>query len=186
MIWAISAGQPDLAARARVALQAGLDRLLVREDAAPEGLDALLDAFPGRVVVHARMAGARDRARGGVPVHLGAAHALAEWRALGSPVGQSCHAPDEARLTLAAGAAWVFLSPIAAPFSKPDDTRPTLGLAALRGVGAVALGGMHPGLVGACRAHGAVGVASLSGILSAPDPAAAVRVWRAAWSGTAE
>lgn len=187
MIWAISAGQPDLAARARVALEAGLDRLLVREAAPPAGLEALIGDFPGRVVVHARMAGAEALARAhGVPVHLGAAHDLRVWRELAPAVGQSCHAPDEARGALRAGAAWVFLSPIAAPFSKPHDVRPTLGLAALHGVGAVALGGIHTGLVAACRANGAVGVASLSGILTAADPASAVGTWRAAWGGAAE
>ena len=183
MIWAISAGQPDLIFRGRAALDAGLDRLLVREPNVPAGLVSLIADFPGRVVLHGRMEGAAAmRRETGVGVHLSAAGEPAEWLASAGDVGQSCHSVAEVQRARQAGCAWAFLSPIWAPFSKPLDQRPPLGPEVLAGTGAVALGGINVERASACRRHGAVGVASMSGILSELDPGAAVVRWRLGWN----
>ncbi len=178
LIWAISAEQPDLLARARVALEAGLDRLLIREAVLPDltALEALIGDFPGRVVLHARgwdPQRARDLGAGlHLPSDAGPAGVAGPW-------GRSCHSPAEVRAAFAAGANWAFLSPIFRPISKPGDERQPLGLEALEGMGAVALGGITAENAGSCLAHGAVGVATMSHILSDPDPAAGVTRWRA-------
>lgn len=184
LIWAISGGQPDLMARARLALAAGLDRLLVREAQLParSGLEQLAANFSGRVVLHARMPDAAVVALDlGLGLHLPSDALAGPFRERwAGPLGQSCHTLDEVRAAFDAGCDWAFLSPIFRPISKPDDRRPTLGLAALNGSQAVALGGITLTTAAECVRSGAVGVASMSGVLSQPDPAHAVRLWMAA------
>lgn len=187
MIWAISAGQPDLPGRARAALAGGVHRVLLREAALTPDLVALAGAHADRVVLHSGVAGALRLARSlGCGVHLAGREDVRAWRAaLSVPIGRSCHSVDEARAALDDGCSWVFLSPVFAPLSKPADARPTLGRGplALAGPGAVALGGVTLARVPACRAAGAAGVATLSHVLPDPDPAAAARAWTAAWEG---
>lgn len=188
MIWAISAGQPDLAARVQAVLDAGVHRVLLREAALAPALVAIAAAHPDRVVLHSGVHGALGLAASlGCGVHLAGREDLHAWRAaLPGPLGRSCHAVEEARASLAQGCDWVFLSPVFAPISKPADARPPLGLGALAlgGRGAVALGGITLDRVHACRAAGAGGVATLSHLLADPDPAAAARAWTAAWEGS--
>jgi thiamine-phosphate pyrophosphorylase len=75
------------------------------------------------------------------------------------------------------------VSPVFAPKSKPDDTRLPLGpdgyarLAAALPCPAFALGGMEPANVGGVKAPG---VAVISAVLRAADPAAAARALVAA------
>ncbi len=188
MIWAISAGQVDLAARARAALHGGVHRVLVREAALTPEVEALAAQSPDRVVIHSGVAGAREIARSlGCGVHLAGREDLRAWRAgFAGPLGRSCHSVEGAVDALALGCAWVFLSPVFAPLSKPTDVRPALGLDALARLGergAVALGGITLQRVAACRAAGAAGVATLSHVLADEDPAATARAWTAAWEG---
>lgn len=185
MIVGVTAGGPDLLPRVRDALSAGLDRVLVREPALPAGIDTLACDWPGRVVLHARMPGAIALASSlPVALHFASTTGPADWRGVFSV---STHSVEEARRARAAEAAWVFLSPVWAPGSKPDDTRRPLsegplGLAVLGVVsGCVALGGVTVARVPACRAAGAAGVAGIGGLFGAPDVAAAVHAWRAAW-----
>lgn len=188
MIWAISAGQPDLAERARAALAGGVHRVLIREGALTPALLALAEAHPDRVVLHSGVAGAPQLARSlGCGVHLAGREDVPAWRAaLSGPIGRSCHSAEEARAALDQGCNWVFLSPVFAPISKPADARPTLGLGPLGlvGPGVVALGGITLARLPACRAAGAAGVATLSHVLADPDPAVAARAWTAAWEGS--
>ncbi len=167
--------RPD---RVHAAVAAGLPTLLLRADRVPLALIGL----PTQVILHARDPGALALAtRYGLGLHLPATASLAEIRrAFAGPLGQSTHTPAEARAALAAGADWVFLSPIFPPTSKPTDRRPPLGVEALRGIGnVVALGGITPDRVAACRAAGAVAVAVLGGIFEAPDSGAATRAYLA-------
>jgi thiamine-phosphate pyrophosphorylase len=189
VIVGITCGGPDLSARIERALEAGLDRVIVRETTIPTGVRVLAGRWPRRVVLHARMPGARES---GLPVHLSGdqlAEVLAGAAPPPGPWSASAHSGDEVRAALAAGAAWALLSPIWRSPSKPEDRRPPLGLDVLRGTqGAVALGGVSLERVHLCREAGAAGVAGMGGIFGAPDVATAVRAWRVAWDavGTPE
>lgn len=161
-------------ARVRAAVAAGLPCVLLRANPLPH---ALLD-LPVQLVLHARDPDAHALATAhGFGLHLAADGDVARVRrTFRGLLSQSTHSPDAARAALAAGADWVFLSPIYRPTSKPDDLRPPLGPDALAGIGpVVALGGVTPGRVAACRAAGAIAVAVLGGIFDAADPAAATR-----------
>lgn len=93
-------------------------------------------------------------------------------------IGYSAHDVDEAAAAVAADADYVFLSPIFASASKPGAE--PVGLDALRACAerlgdtpVYALGGITPENAGQCIAAGAHGIAVLSGILHAENPAAA-------------
>lgn len=101
----------------------------------------------------------------------------------GLRIGRSCH--DRAGL-LASGADYALLSPIAAPHSKPLAGQ-ALGVSGFRALVAdldlpvYALGGITPPLAAALREAGAAGVATLGGVLGAPDPGQAARALLEAW-----
>jgi thiamine-phosphate pyrophosphorylase len=84
------------------------------------------------------------------------------------------HSLVEAEKSAAADLALV--SPVFVPGSKPDDTRPPLGvdgfraLAKVLGPAAYALGGIHSGNAGQVPA---TGFATVTGVLDAPSPLAA-------------
>ncbi len=140
--------------------------VLLREPttAEPEALLRLARARVPIVVVHARTpGGAALAAEHGLLLHVPAdapAPATGAWAA-------SAHSEDEVDARLAAGAAYVVWSPVAAPTSKPS-TRPPLGegrfLAHARGRPVLALGGVTPDLAGRLFAGGAAGVAVLGGL----------------------
>ena len=79
----------------------------------------------------------------------------------------------------ARGADLALVSPVFAPGSKPDDTRPTLGPEGFRRLAdalpypALALGGITPERAGLLP--GAYGFAVISGVLEAEDPGAAAK-----------
>ncbi len=137
---------------------AGLPGVLLREPSLePRWVAAAVQAVPV-VWLHWRC---RDPRRYGLPVH--------EQR-------QSCHSAAEVDQALASGAAWALLSPVWAPTSKPDDSRPPLGLERFLAVAAerpvIALGGVTPDRYAALRAHGA-SAAVLGDLFGQPDPVAA-------------
>jgi thiamine-phosphate pyrophosphorylase len=77
---------------------------------------------------------------------------------------------------------YYFFSPVYATSSKPDQ--PPTGISALRSfcrtaapTPTLALGGITPERVRACREAGAEGVAVLSGIMDAEVPVAATRAY---------
>ncbi|MFW5972514.1 MAG: thiamine phosphate synthase [Bacteroidota bacterium] len=94
-------------------------------------------------------------------------------------IGYSAHSVEEAVRARDDGADYVVFSPIFSTSSKPDAT--PRGLTALERVSLAieptpvfALGGITPERVASCLRTGARGVAVLSGILDAADPAEAV------------
>ena len=94
-----------------------------------------------------------------------------------SPVGVSAHDSDEVRRAALDGADYATLSPVFPTRTHPEAH--PLGLDALAEVGRVgvpvlALGGMTPKRAAEAVGLGAHGVAVLSGLLDAPDPAASV------------
>lgn len=86
------------------------------------------------------------------------------------------HAPAAVAAAERAGATALVFAPVYAPGSK---RAPSAGLGALRETVAAAtvpvyaLGGVTPARVAACMAAGAGGIAVLSGVVAAADPAAA-------------
>jgi thiamine-phosphate pyrophosphorylase len=180
VIVGITCGGDQLPARIAAALEAGIDHVLVREPALPDGVATLALAWPGRLVLHARMAGAEALStRLPVGLHLSATMPVCTRPGVWSV---STHSVAEARRARDAGAAWVLLSPIWRSPSKPGDERPPLGIAVLGEVaGAVALGGVDPSRVAACRDAGAHGVAGMGGLFGVTDIRAAVTAWQAAW-----
>jgi thiamine-phosphate pyrophosphorylase len=95
-------------------------------------------------------------------------------------IGASVHSLEESIEAEAAGADWVTFGPIYDTPSKRAYGAPQ-GLAALERVTkavripVIAIGGIGPEQVSDVRAAGAHGVAAISAILAAADPAAAVR-----------
>jgi thiamine-phosphate pyrophosphorylase len=140
-------------------------------------------------------------------VHLKAAQSVRLARLAlprGALVGQSWHGesplagrgrgerplPPERRGVDAAqvvdvDADYVTCSPVFAPGSKPHDTRPPLGFAGLAAgvararVPVLALGGIDETHGRACRRAGAHGVAVISSLFAAHDPARALQALRA-------
>jgi thiamine-phosphate pyrophosphorylase len=183
----ITAGGPDLLSRVRVALDAGVDAVLLREDALPAGLPV-----GPRVFVHARIPDAVGIARAhGHGLHLPDGVDVAAIRgSFAGPLSCSRHSPDAAREALDAGADLVLLSPIWPPGSKPDDARPTLGLDAIRavrGLPVLALGGVTAARVAYVAEAGARGVAAIGAIFGrTADPAAFVTAVRSAYSAVSD
>ncbi|SFL84104.1 thiamine phosphate synthase [Methylobacterium pseudosasicola] len=132
------------------------------------------------------------QALGADGVHLGggsgpeAIAAAREVLRLGALIGVSVHTHAEAEIAATAGADYITLSPIYPTASKPGYG-PALGpegIATARGAGlpVVALGGVTPDRVPACRDAGAAGIAVMGGLMRAADPAAAARAFLAAWA----
>ncbi|MFN3597940.1 MAG: thiamine phosphate synthase [Rubricoccaceae bacterium] len=194
------ASAADVARRAEALVRAGVRLVLLRDHAADarayaaaaEALAARLrtDAPEVRLLAHTFPDVA---AALGAGLHVGRrGPGVAEARARIGPEGllsAAAHDAAEAHAAAAAGADLVLFSPVFATTSKPGA--PAAGPCALgrvaaglhaAGLGArvFALGGVTPARVGACRAQGAYGVAVLSGLLGAPDPAAAAHAYRVA------
>jgi thiamine-phosphate pyrophosphorylase len=95
-------------------------------------------------------------------------------------VGASTHGLDDALAAARQGADWIFFGPVYDTASKRQYGAPQ-GLAALERVTAavdvpvLAIGGITPDRVPEVRRAGASGVAVISAILAADDPAAATR-----------
>jgi len=105
---------------------------------------------------------------------------LGDGRLLGVSVSTS----EEARAAEADGADYLGISPIYATPTKTDTPTPVglTGLTALRAttrLPLVAIGGLHAGNLLPVMASGADGVAVVSAIMAAAEPAAAARALRA-------
>jgi thiamine-phosphate pyrophosphorylase len=94
-------------------------------------------------------------------------------------LGVSVATPDEARAALAAGADYVSVSPVFLTPTKPDAEFAVglEGVARVRSAAGdapvLAIGGINAGNARAVVAAGSDGVAVVSAVMSAPDPAAA-------------
>ena len=107
-------------------------------------------------------------------VHLNAASlSIAQVRKLAKDsllVGYSAHSIGEILNAEKSGADYVFLSPIFASLSKPDHTRPPLGIEALTEISGqtsipvIALGGITPINAQDCISAGAFGYASIGSL----------------------
>lgn len=102
----------------------------------------------------------------------------------GGLLGVSVSTIEEARAAEADGTDYLGISPIYATPTKTDAPTPVglTGLAALRAatrLPLVAIGGLHAGNLQPVLASGADGIAVVSAIMSADDPASAARMLRA-------
>ena len=144
-------------------------------------LSALCRESGTRLVVNGDPAEAR--ACGADGVHLGAARLMgARDRPLQRPllVGASCHGAEELRQAERIDADFAVLGPVARTRTHPWSTPlgwPGFQKLALstRQLPIYALGGLGPQDLDAARQAGGRGVAMISAIWSAPDPAAAFR-----------
>lgn len=153
--------------------EAGLAAVVVRELDLPEARRADLVVA---LAEHVRVISARSLLPAAVGVHL----ASAQPGRGGTLHGRSCHDPDEVRRAVAAGAAYVTLSPVATSASKPGYG-PPLGIAGLRRAVAAArtvpvfaLGGVDADNAADLRRAGAHGLAVMGAVMRAADPAAVV------------
>lgn len=89
-------------------------------------------------------------------------------------IGRSTHSPEDARRTWDDGADYVFLGPIWETVSHPGQ--PAIGPRAIKAAlpaRVIAIGGVTPERVPECVEAGAYGVAAITALWNAPDPAAA-------------
>jgi len=100
-------------------------------------------------------------------------------------VGSSVHGPEEARAAITEGADFLVAGNVFETSSHPD--RPARGLAWLTslaelGTPVIAIGGMTPDRARAARDAGAWGVAAITSLWDAADPAAAAIAMVSLWS----
>jgi len=123
-------------------------------------------------------------------LHLPAAGDIEAAKRLADPrclIGRSCHSAAEVAAAEAAGADYATLSPIFPTQSKPGYG-PALGIDTLAAVATgtalplVALGGLTPERVAACRKAGAKSIAVMGEIMRAEDPAHSMRAFVEAWT----
>lgn len=190
-----AAGRPELEAadvrRRTVALvEAGVPWVMLRDhEAEPAAFALAAEALAAdlraanpavRLCVNARL----DVALGlGAGVHVGRrGPGVAEAVAAGAPsVGFSAHSAAQARAAALDGAAYVTFSPVFATRTHPEAVPTGLGPLALAArtarIPVLALGGLTPPRTRLARVSGAHGVAVLSGLLFAWDPAKTARAF---------
>jgi len=161
--------------------EAGLPGVLLREpQRSADDLRALAAVAQHHVPVvwvHGRCRGAEAQR---LPTHCPSTGAPPDAR---RPWGRSCHSLREVDDACRAGAAWVFLSPIWRPTSKPDDRRTALGLDEVAHHGqrsrVYALGGVTADRHRTVLDRGLAGSAVLGGLFGASSPEEAVDRLRA-------
>ena len=189
---------PDFAARAGAIAAAGSAVALHARDRSAGGaalarvalrLAALARPPEAAVFVNGRPDVAR--AAGAHGVQLGAADlGPAEARASfpGGWIGRSVHSAREAELAAGEGADFLMVGNVYPTSSHPE--RPAGGLALLRdsarlGLPVIAIGGIGAGRAAEVRDQGAYGVAAITALWWAADPAAAAMALLAPWTETA-
>jgi thiamine-phosphate diphosphorylase len=100
-------------------------------------------------------------------------------------VGRSVHSAREAELAAREGADYLMVGNVYRTSSHPD--RPPGGLALVRdsarlGLPVIAIGGIDPARAAEVRDQGAYGVAAISALWGAANPAAAALALLAPWS----
>jgi thiamine-phosphate pyrophosphorylase len=192
------AGERPLVDVVRSAVAGGARAVLLREKDLPVAerrrlaieLAGVLAPAGGTLVVAGDPALAAELGAG---LHLASGQPLAPAPEVGAPastsgartqhglVGRSCHGPAELAAARREGVAYATLSPVFPTASKPGYG-PALGpdgladaVAAVPDLPVLALGGVGPGRVAACRSAGAHGVAVMGEVMRAGDPAEVVR-----------
>ena len=189
----------DFGVRAAAIAAAGSGVALYARD--PEATAAELAALAARLVALARPAEANvivsRRADVAAAVHAQGVQLRREdltpedaRRILPSGwIGRSVHSVAEAKAAQTEGADYVIVGPVYETASHPG--RPALGLelvheASATGIPVVAIGGIDPGRAGDVARAGAWGVASVSALWHAADPAREALALLAPWSDAGE
>lgn len=193
-----AAGDRPILEVATAAIQGGAGFLQVREKdlAAKDLLRLVLDlraaahalgAERVRIVVNDRLDVALASKAGGVHLPSTGLPVAAVRQKVGKKflIGRSVHGLAEAREAEKAGADYLVFGPIFATPSKiglgePQGTAALAKLVQSVRVPVWAIGGIQPENAGQLRGTGIAGVAVITAIAAAPDPAAAVRALRAA------
>ena len=150
----------------------------VRLKAAPQRAPALVAAIRARLPAacillnsdtQAALGGAADALHGADGLHLTAAALAACTQKPATLCAASCHDAHELALAFARGIDFATLSPVLPTASHPGATllgwQAFAGLAAGAGLPVYALGGMHDDVLADALAHGAIGIAGISGML---------------------
>ena len=184
-----------LAGIVRAAVQGGVSVVQLRDkDAGTRDslrlaleLQALLEPLGVPLIVNDRLDLAL--ACGAAGVHLGQDDLPCDLarRLMGDEliIGVSVSTPEEARRATGEGADYLGVSPVFDTPTKRDTPTATglAGLAAIRAVThlpLIAIGGLNVGNAGSVMAAGADGIAVVSALMAAADPAAAARALRLA------
>lgn len=190
-------GAPDFPARAGAIAAAGAAVALHARDRSAGGaalaraamrLVALAQPPEASVFVNGRPDVAQ--ATGAQGVHLGGDDLTPAEARASFPrgwVGRSVHSTREAELAAKAGADYLMVGNVYRTASHPD--RPAAGLALVRdsarlGLPVIAIGGIDASRVSEVRDQGAYGVAAITALWRAPDPAAAAMAMLAPWAET--
>ncbi|MFS0840629.1 thiamine phosphate synthase [Paenibacillus sp. 1P03SA] len=190
---AISTGRqkPEVLIRIASAIHPYVTAIHVREKTcSPRELWTLLAGLsacgvpPGKLVVNDRADAASLSGAGGVQLPGSGLPASAVKKGFpGLRVGVSVHGPGEAGSAAGEGADYVLFGHIFATGSKPGAA--PRGTEALRetvlacaGLPVIAIGGIHPGNCAEVMRAGAAGVAVMSGIWEAENPAEAAKRYR--------
>lgn len=175
----------------RAALEGGAPAILLRDKDRPiadrrrlgEAIAPLVRAAGAELWVTADLALAGDLDADGL--HLPGD--LARPSGWDAPISRSVHDHAELHRARREAAAHAYVAPVALTVSKPGYG-PALGASGLRrliadaaGLPLLALGGVGPDDVATWRAAGAAGIAVMSGVMGAGDPADAVRGLLRAW-----
>ena len=188
---------PDFGARAAAIASAGPAVALHARDrsaggaalaAAAARLAALARPPEALVLVNGRPDVAAACGAHGVQLAAGDLAPADARRIAGGLIGRSVHSEDEARLAADEGADFVIAGSVYPTASHPD--REPGGLALIRGcvragLPVVAIGGVTPARAGEVRDAGAWGVAAISALWGAADPAATTLLMLEPWAGAA-
>ena len=188
---------PDFGARAAAIASAGPAIALHARDrsaggaalaAAASRLAALARPPEALVLVNGRPDVAAACGANGVQLAAGDLTPADARRISGGLIGRSVHSEDEARLAADEGADFVIAGSVYPTTTHPD--RVPGGLALIRacvraGLPVVAIGGVTPAHAAELRDAGAWGVAAISALWGAADPAAATLMMLEPWAGAA-
>lgn len=154
-----------------------------------ERVVALAHSAGAAVLVHARPDLARAVGAQGVQLRREDLAPADARRVQGTGwIGVSVHGREEAEAAFAEGADFVIAGNLFETASHPE--RPARGLPWLRelcelGRPVIAIGGITPARAAEARRAGAWGIAAISAVWEAPDPAAAALAMLAAWNEAA-
>lgn len=185
-----------VALQVRAAARGGASLIQLRDKHAPDAdMAALvtlllpeLTAQGIRLIVNDRVQVALATGAHGLHIGQGDGDAAAIRARMppGMILGLSVETEAQARM-IPAGVDYIGAGPVRATATKPDHAAPIGfdGLArivAAAGLPAYAIGGIKPGDARAVRQAGAIGMAVVSAVTRAPDPAAATAALLAEWS----